>query len=488
MSERPTGAPTAQTELVAAQASDNSSTALPPVNAKAPPTKQAPEGKDAGKPSAADLKKQKKAEKQARRAQAKDATAPAAGIVAQGPPAIGTKQEGANEAPRHPKGGATTGSSAASKRSEQGQKALPIRAGKEVSDKPAVKTRKDDKNVALFGHLYSQPRCTTLAQANKDVHPAVLALGLKLSSYSICGSTARCVAMLLCFKRLIESYTTPPGHALSRHLVSQLSPQIEYLVACRPLAISMGNAIRWLKTEIAGVELDAEESRVKADLCDAIDVFIRERISAAGQVIANTAQEKIQDGDVILTFAKSHVVQQTLVQALRNGRKFKVIVLDSRPLHEGKNLAVSLAEIGLDVTYSSVHAASHLIDRSTKVFLGAHSMLGNGRLYSRAGSAMLAMLAHEAAIPVIVCCESIKFTDRTALDSIVTNEVAPPEELLLHGASSTSLDRWRDSPNLQLLNLMYDVTPAEFISEVITEHGSLPSSSVPVVHRLSTNT
>jgi translation initiation factor eIF-2B subunit delta len=41
-------------------------------------------------------------------------------------------------------------------------------------------------------------------------------------------------------------------------------------------------------------------------------------------------------------------------------------------------------------------------------------------------------------------------------------------------------------PNLQLLNILYDVTPAEYVNMVITEYGSLPPSSVPVVHRIST--
>jgi translation initiation factor eIF-2B subunit delta len=113
-------------------------------------------------------------------------------------------------------------------------------------------------------------------------------------------------------------------------------------------------------------------------------------------------------------------------------------------------------------------------------------MMSNGRLYSRVGTAMVAMTAKEADIPVIVCCESIKFTDRVALDSIVTNEVAPPDELLLPNDSSSHLAKWREVPNLQLLNLMFDLTPAQYITLVITEYGSLPPSSVPVVHRLST--
>lgn len=248
----------------------------------------------------------------------------------------------------------------------------------------------------------------------------------------------------------------------------------------------MGNAIRWLKVEISEVDPDTPEHTAKGDLCSAIDDFIRERITVADQVISISAAEKISDGDVVLTYAKSSIVQQTLVEAFRQGKKFRVVVVDSRPLFEGKNLARALATMGLEVQYALTPAISHAIKDATKVFLGAHAMMSNGRLYSRVGTAMVAMTAKEADIPVIVCCESIKFTDRVALDSIVTNEVAPPDELILQNDSSSHLAKWHEVPNLQLLNLMFDLTPAQYIALVITEYGSLPPSSVPVVHRLST--
>ena len=288
--------------------------------------------------------------------------------------------------------------------------------------------------------------------------------------------------------QVIESYVTPPQNSLPRHLTSHLSPQIEYLVSCRPLSVSMGNAIRWLKLQISNVDPDTPESQAKSDLCEAIDNFIRERITVADQVIAASGAEKIKNGDVVMTFAKSSIVQQTLLEAYQRGIKFRVIVIDSRPLFEGKNLARALAGLGLEVQYSLTHAIGHAVKDATKVFLGAHAMMSNGRLYSRIGTAIVAMMSKEADIPVIICCESVKFTDKVALDSIVTNEVAPPDELTILGDDSTSLMKWKETPNLQLLNLMYDVTPAEYIDMVITEYGSLPPSSVPVVHRLSTDT
>lgn len=266
----------------------------------------------------------------------------------------------------------------------------------------------------------------------------------------------------------------------------------------------MGNAIRWLKLEISNIDIDVPEADAKAQLCESIDNFIRERITVADQVISDSAGGKIKDGDVILTFAKSSLVQKTLIDAHNRGVRFRVIVIDSKPLFEGKNLARTLALLGLEVQYSLMHALSHSIKDASKVFLGAHAMMSNGRLYSRVGTAIVAMMASEADVPVIVCCESVKFTERVALDSIVNNEIAPPDELVPISSSrqrrgdgaSDAVERqkqesplasWQDTPNLQLLNIMYDVTPAEYIKMVITEYGSLPPSSVPVVHRLSTN-
>ena len=287
---------------------------------------------------------------------------------------------------------------------------------------------------------------------------------------------------------MVESYSTPPGNSLPRHLTTHLSSQIEYLVSCRPLSVSMGNAIRWLKVKISEVDPDKPEQNAKQDLSEAIDGFIQERITAAGQAIATSATERIQDGDVILTFAKSTTIFQTLEKALHHGKQFKVIVADSRPLFEGKVLARQLVNLGIQVQYCLLHAISHVIKDATKVFLGAHAMTSNGRLYSRCGTALIAMTAKEANLPVIVCCESVKFSDRVALDSIVMNEVAPPDELLGSDDADSPLSQWKDTSNLQLLNLMYDLTPADYINMVITEYGSLPPSSVPVVHGLSMNT
>ncbi|KAF8446515.1 initiation factor 2 subunit family-domain-containing protein [Terfezia claveryi] len=430
------------------------------------------------------LKELKKADKQARRA-ADKATA---GVASGGKPEVGAGGDKRGKPQQSTKGPSTEKKGGKADKAEKGSGATAAaHAGQAVSQ------RAPKNEIPLFRHLESPGRGVNLAGSHKDVHPAILALGLQMASYDICGSSARCVATLLAFKRVIEDYTTPAHTTLTRNLSSHhLSPQIEHLRSARPMSVSMRNAIRWLKLEISTINIDIPEHAAKKLLLEKIDSYIREKITIADHAIVATAVEKIVDGDVIVTFAKSNIVQMVLAEAHRKKIKFRVVVVDSRPLMEGAQLCQALSEFGIDCTYTLIHALSYAIRDATKVYLGAHAMLSNGRLYSRVGTAALAMYAKEFEVPVIVCCESIKFTDRVGLDSIVTNELALPDDLTNLSISRYhptvgKLSKWRDIPNLNILNIMYDVTPAENITLVITEYGSLPPSSVPVVHRLSTN-
>ena len=497
-----------------------------PANQPAQPaqTTQPPAGEEV-KLSPAELKKRAKAEKQARRAAEKEQR----GVAPGGPPPTNgvpaKKQEGglseAKAKGSQPKGqqqqqhqqqqqqqqkqGRPHGESSHHQRSASQSTVLPLR--RRPSQSGPVKEgppKQENKQIELLSHLYTTPRRHGIEGASKDIHPAVLALGFQMSSYEVCGSSARCVAMLLAFKEAIQAYTTPKGNSLPRHLTSHyLSPQIDFLKSCRPISESMGNAIRYLKKLIVEIDPSTPEQEAKDYLCDEIDRFIHERVTVTDQAIAASASSQIKNGSVVLTFAKSSIVEKTILQAHESGRRFRVIVVDSRPLFEGKTLATSLMNAGLDVQYMPYSTITHAVKDATLVLLGAHSMLSNGRLMARVGTASIALQAHSADVPVIVLCESVKFSGKVALDSIVLNEVSPPEELLppaktqgpavqpskdeddVEGAVKKSLHDWQDIKGLQIMNLMYDVTPAEYIRMVICEYGSVPPSSVPVVHRLA---
>lgn len=156
----------------------------------------------------AELKKKAKAEKAARRVKEKLERDGGAGAAGGSAPAPGQPRP-----PATPRKDAAGGGAA-----QKGSKALLPRRGSVVGAGAGAaveqKKKKEDKSVAVFGHLYGQQRRTTIAGAGKEVHPAVLALGLQLRDYVVCGSSARCVATMLAFKRvsLILSYIPPLGN------------------------------------------------------------------------------------------------------------------------------------------------------------------------------------------------------------------------------------------------------------------------------------
>ncbi|KAL6453144.1 GCD2 Translation initiation factor eIF-2B subunit delta [Candida maltosa Xu316] len=415
---------------------------------------------------------------------------------------------------------------------------------------------KEERRVpALFGHLETrEQRNAASPTISNIVHPDILSLTLKYSNFKVVGSNSRLKNMLLAFKQVIQDYSTPENTTLTRHLTAHLSHQIEYLKTGRPLSVSMGNAIRWLKQEISVISIDTSEQQAKEILC--------KKIELSDRLIVESASRHIADGSTILTYGHSQVLEELFKYCVvEQNKKFNLIVVDSRPLFEGKKLVknlisthldednevddlasvnsktfikTSIAKDNISIQYALINSVSStLLDDVDCAFLGAHAMLSNGRLYSRVGTALIAMMCHTRNIPVLTCCESVKFSDKVQLDSVTTNELADSEDLIGNintmkpvskksfaleqflkqnvqpqqsdkkpvkgGKNDESNDctddnendplkDWKDIHNLSIINIMYDLTPPEYINKVITELGALPPSSVPVILREYKNT
>ncbi|KAM4521638.1 translation initiation factor eIF2B subunit delta isoform 2-T2 [Odontesthes bonariensis] len=342
--------------------------------------------------------------------------------------------------------------------------------------------------VSLFSHLHQYSRKAPLTQQlsipSTVIHPAVVQLGLQYSQGIVAGSNARSVALLHAFKQVIRDYTTPPNEELSRDLVNKLKPYISFLNQCRPLSASMGNAIKYIKKEISNIPSQCKEEEAKRKLLSCIEWYINEKIKLAATAIAEYSIEKISDGDVILVYGCSSLVNHILCEAFDKGRKFRVIVVDSRPRLEGREALRRLVQRGISCTYVLISAVSYILPEVSKVFLGAHALLANGYVMSRVGTSQIALVAKAFNVPVLVCCETYKFCERVQTDSFVSNELDDPDDLIVTRKGKTQLEDWQQVPSLGLLNLVYDVTPPDFVDLVITELGMIPCTSVPVVLRV----
>ncbi|KAF8104786.1 hypothetical protein N665_0167s0002 [Sinapis alba] len=354
-----------------------------------------------------------------------------------------------------------------------------------------VKQTEAKNRVELFRHLPQYEHGTQLPDLETKffqldpMHPAVYKVGLQYLSGDISGGNARCIAMLQAFQEVVKDYSTPPEKTLNRDMTAKISSYVSFLIECRPLSVSMGNAIRFVKNRIAKLPITLSESEAKAALQSDIERFINEKIIMADTVIVKHAVTKIRDGDVLLTYGSPTAVEMVLLHAHELKKKFRVLVVDSRPKLEGQLLLRRLIERGINCTYTHINAISYIMHEVTKVFLGASSVLSNGTVYSRVGTACVAMVASAFRVPVLVCCEAYKFHERVQLDSICSNELGDPNAISkVHGREDINyLDGLTNNTNLQFLNLMYDATPSDYISMIITDYGMVPPTSVPVIVR-----
>nr|XP_004669439.1 translation initiation factor eIF-2B subunit delta isoform X3 [Jaculus jaculus] len=360
------------------------------------------------------------------------------------------------------------------------------------SERQQVPKRKDyGSKVSLFSHLPQYSRQNSLTQymsiPSSVIHPAMVRLGLQYSQGLVSGSNARCIALLRALQQVIQDYTTPPNEELSRDLVNKLKPYISFLTQCRPLSASMCNAIKFLNKEITSMSSSKREEEAKLELGAAIDRYVQEKIVLAAQAISRFASKKISNGDVILVYGCSSLVSRILQEAWAKGRKFRVVVVDSRPWLEGRHMLRSLVRAWVPASYLLIPAASYVLPEVSKVLLGAHALLANGSVMSRVGTAQLALVARAHNVPVLVCCETYKFCERVQTDAFVSNELDDPDDLQCKRGEHVALANWQDYPSLRLLNLVYDVTPPELVDLVITELGMIPCSSVPVVLRVKSS-
>jgi translation initiation factor eIF-2B subunit delta len=324
-----------------------------------------------------------------------------------------------------------------------------------------------------------------------NLHPAVLAAGRAYAmGGTIRGGNTRCRLMLDALSKAMEDYVPTKGCKDVRHDISNvvLKPSFAYWTHhCRPHSVSMGNAFSFVKSAVAALDRDLAQQWSSEGPCEAklllqesMDAYVQERIHYADQAIAHYVSDKsiIQDGDVILTYGNYEVIAHVLIEAARRKTDFRVICVDSKPLLEGQLLVRALREEDdtIDCTYILLNALSFVMKDVTKVLLGAEALMNDGSVYARVGTACVASCCKKKNKAVLVCAETYKISHRVQLEAITNNELGNPKDVLADSDDG-------DDDNLRVIPLLYDLTPADFLSGIVTEMGILPPTSVAVLLR-----
>jgi methylthioribose-1-phosphate isomerase len=124
--------------------------------------------------------------------------------------------------------------------------------------------------------------------------------------------------------------------------------------------------------------------------------------------------------------------------------------------------AWELAEAGVDVTLICDNMAATFMARNEidLVLVGTDRVTANGDVVNKIGTLNLAVLCRHYGVPFYVACPSSTFDPDTACGNDVPIEERDPAEVLGTAAA-----------RVPARNPAFDVTPADLVTAIITEHG-----------------
>ncbi|KAH9483886.1 putative translation initiation factor eIF-2B subunit beta [Psilocybe cubensis] len=187
--------------------------------------------------------------------------------------------------------------------------------------------------------------------------------------------------------------------------------------------------------------------------------------------VSRNAKDHIHSDEIILTLGMSKTVEQFL-KAAAHVRNYSVIVAETAPSYNGREMAKSLSSSGIStflVPDSSIFA---LMSRVNKVILGAHVILANGGMFAVSGSLMAATAARAHSTPVVVCAGQFKLTPLWNLyHEYGALDFGNPSDVL--GFENGDL-----VDKVDVVNPYYDYVQPELIDAYITNDGDHPPSSI----------
>ena len=153
--------------------------------------------------------------------------------------------------------------------------------------------------------------------------------------------------------------------------------------------------------------------------------------------------------------------------AFEGGKGIEVLVPETRPFLQGARLtAWELHQEGIPLTLITDNMVGHFLKTGNvgAVVVGADRIARNGDTANKIGTYGIAVLARENNVPFYVAAPISTIDYAIASGDEIPIEQRSPEEV-------THLAGVRISPDVHAAHPAFDVTPARFISAIITEQG-----------------
>ena len=265
---------------------------------------------------------------------------------------------------------------------------------------------------------------------------------------------------------------------------SLLSRDLEFLAAARPTAVNLAWAVRRMRACM----VDVPESELLARLLDEACAIHAQDIDA-NQQMGMLGAGLIDPGSSVLTHCNAGALATggygTALGVIRSawqaGKLTRIFADETRPWLQGSRLtAWELARSEIPVTVIADSAAATLMREGLVqwVVVGADRIAANGDVINKIGTYSLAILAKAHGIRFMVVAPTSTIDPGTGTGEQVPIEVREWTELWAATGSDTL------PQGVDVLNRVFDVTPAELISAIVTEKGVLTPVSGPGIESL----
>ena len=265
------------------------------------------------------------------------------------------------------------------------------------------------------------------------------------------------------------------------HFMEYVKEGARTLAATRPTAQNLFYAINRVMSAVEHAN-DTEAAR-RAAIAEAQTIADEDASSCAA--IGKHGVSLIRDGMRILThcnagwlaFVDWGSALAPIYVAKREGKHVFVYADETRPQNQGSRLtAWELGNEGIDHAIIADNASGFLMQRGEidLVIVGSDRIAANGDVANKIGTYEKAVIAHELGIPFYVAAPTSTIDpDCPRGDAIPIEERSPDEVLFSYGLlDSGEFGRVRVSPQSSTArNLAFDVTPAHYITGIITQNG-----------------
>jgi methylthioribose-1-phosphate isomerase len=170
--------------------------------------------------------------------------------------------------------------------------------------------------------------------------------------------------------------------------------------------------------------------------------------------------------------------------AIAHGKKIDVFADETRPFNQGARLtAWELTKDSIPTTLICDNMAGYFMSkgRISAVIVGADRIAANGDTANKIGTYSVAILAREHGIPFYVAAPFNTIDPETASGDLIPIEQRSAREV-------THVNGVQVTPHgVAIENPAFDVTPAKYISAIVTERGVLRAPFAAAIRQMSSS-